>query len=101
MSVPTQQYNMTLIIIGCVGALVFFIILLFWFCHLSQHKNHPIYRIREPIFWTMTMIIISIVPIWRVIAIYLFANQYIHRDIYGVLETFRLVVLTFGFVFVR
>lgn len=94
-------YDNVIVIVGVIGIIEFILIILFWFCHLRQNKDHPIYRIRQPIFWTLTLLIIASIPIWRAVAIYLYAHDYVHRDVYASLEAWRGIVLTFGFVFVR
>ena len=96
-----HEYDNIILIAGVIGIVEFICITLFWFCHLKKNKDHPIYRIRQPIFWVFTMCIIALVPIWRAITIWLWAHNYVHRDVYASLESWRSIVLTFGFVFVR
>ena len=94
----SHEYNSIVVIVGVTGILIFVSVLLFWFCHLNKTRiiqfMHPTSNILEHDNDCCSHNQL------RSMTIYLFLNEYIHRDIYASLESFRAVVLDFGFIFV-
>ena len=93
--------DIIIISIGVFGCVQLILVILFWFFHLQKHRNHPIYSIRHPILWQITVSIFSSTIIIRAIFVYLSMHNCIHRDIFISIETFCVIVLLFGLSFSR
>lgn len=90
-----------LIILMICGLIEIILISLFWKYHLSKHKSHPVYRIRNPLFWMISLIGSAVFVITRSIILCLAINHKISQDLFIALGAFTLIFLAFSFFFGR
>ena len=90
-----------LVALMILGVLTLFLLILFWKLHLSKHLHHPVYKIRNPIFWMISLIGSALFVIIRCIIMYLAVNNRISSDVFAALSPLTLMCLGFSFFFGR